>query len=30
MDPISCMATASAAFGVLKKGFAVGACPPLA
>ena len=24
MDPISCMATASAAFGVLKKGFAVG------
>ena len=24
MDPVSCMATASAAFGVLKKGFAVG------
>ena len=30
MDPVSAMATATAAFSVLKKGFAIGPCPPLA
>ena len=30
MDPVSTLATASAAFSALKKGFAIGPCPPLA
>ncbi len=30
MDPVTVMATASTAFAAVKKGIAIGACPPLA